>query len=248
MLRGLQSRSGLRAVVGAAAVLLLAAGEARAEPPGWREVWAGADVGPQVWLAYSGVTVAPYGHLFADGLRLRAAGGYGGYSYSGERRGAWTSFRAETAFGEMLVGYLQRVGPLTAKGFVGIAAIEHDIAPEDPENPAQGMELGPKLVIELWLNLSAAAWSSLDLGWTSAHDTAAGRIRTGYRVFEDLSLGLEGAVNANSFGEAARAGLFARYAWDAGEVSVSAGFSGRFLEQSNSLESAYTTLNWLGQF
>ena len=29
-----------------------------------------------VWLAYSGVTVAPFGGMFSDGLRLRAATGY----------------------------------------------------------------------------------------------------------------------------------------------------------------------------
>ena len=37
------------------------------------------------------------------------------------------SFTAETAFAEALVGYLKRLGPLTAKAFVGVAAIEHDV-------------------------------------------------------------------------------------------------------------------------
>ena len=86
------------------------------------------------------------------------------------------AFTAETAFAEALVGYLKRFGPLTAKAFVGIAAIEHDIAPLDPENPVQGQELGPKLAAEFWLNMGASAWSSLDLSWTSAHQTAAARL------------------------------------------------------------------------
>ena len=75
-------------------------------------------------------------------------------------RGQLTSFNAETAFAEALVGYLKRLGPLTAKAFVGVAAIEHDIEPFDPENPVQGQEFGPKLVTELWVNMGASAWSS----------------------------------------------------------------------------------------
>ena len=146
-----------------------------------------------------------------------------------------SSFTAETAFAEALVGYLKRFGPLTAKAFVGVAAIEHDITPLDPENPVQGQEFGPKLAAEFWLNMGTSAWSSLDLSWTSAHQTSAARMRTGYRVFGDVSLGLEGGLNANDLGEDARAGLFARYAWNGGEFSLAGGFSGRFLEEAQSL-------------
>lgn len=74
---------------------------------GWREVWTGADAASQVWLLYSGATIAPYGHIFSEGLRLRAAGGYGRYSYLGERRGVPQGFNAETSYGEALVGYLR---------------------------------------------------------------------------------------------------------------------------------------------
>jgi len=179
---------------------------------------------------------------------LLIAGGYGGYSYVGNRRGQLTSFNAETAFAEALVGYLKRLGPLTAKAFVGVAAIEHDIEPFDPENPVQGQEFGPKLVTELWVNMGASAWSSADLSWTSAHQTSAARLRTGYRVYGDVSLGLEAGLNANRMGEDARAGLFGRYAWDGGEFSLATGFSGRFLEDAQSLQDPYATVNWLTQF
>jgi hypothetical protein len=223
----------------------------RADPnpePGWREIWVGADASSHVWLLYSGMTVAPHGHIFSDGLRLRIAGGYGGYSYVGDRHGQLMSFDAETAFAEALVGYLKRLGPLTAKAFVGVAAIEHDVEPLDPENPVQGQEFGPKLVTELWLNMGASTWSSADLSWTSAHQTSAARLRTAYRVYGDVSLGLEAGLNANRLGEDARAGLFGRYAWDGGEFSLAAGFSGRFLEDAQSLQDPYATVNWLTQF
>ncbi len=211
-------------------------------------MWAGADVSGHVWLLYSGATVAPYSNIFDDGLRLRIAGGYGGYTYVGERRSQLVSFTAETAFAEALVGYLKRLGPLTAKAFVGIAAIEHDIAPFDPDNPVQGQEFGPKVAAEFWLNMGPSAWSSMDLSWTSAHQTSAARMRTGYRVYGDISLGLEGGLNANDLGEDVRAGLFGRYAWNGGEFSLAAGFAGRFLEEAQSLQDPYATVNMLTQF
>jgi hypothetical protein len=211
-------------------------------------MWAGADVSGHVWLLYSGATVAPYSNIFDDGLRLRVAGGYGGYTYVGERRSQLVSFTAETAFAEALVGYLKRLGPLTAKAFVGIAAIEHDIAPFDPDNPVQGQEFGPKVAAEFWLNMGPSAWSSMDLSWTSAHQTSAARMRTGYRVYGDISLGLEGGLNANDLGEDVRAGLFGRYAWNGGEFSLAAGFAGRFLEEAQSLQDPYATVNMLTQF
>ena len=61
----------------------VAAGAEEPYQPGWREVWAGADVTSHVWLIYSGATVAPQANIYEDGLRLRIAGGSGGYSTPG---------------------------------------------------------------------------------------------------------------------------------------------------------------------
>lgn len=251
-MRGSGSHVGAGAAAAAAALaVLLGPSLVHAEPEpqyGWREVWSGADVSSHVWLLYGGATVAPYGHVFADGLRLRVAGGYGRYTYTGTRRGELVSFNAETAYAEALVGYLKRFGPLTAKAFVGVAAIEHDVAPFDPDNTMQGQRLGPKLATEFWLNMGDSAWSSLDLSWTSAYSTMAARLRSGYRVYGDVSLGLEGGVNANDLGEDARVGLFGRYSWSSGEVSLSGGLSGRFLDDAQALHDPYVTANWLTQF
>ena len=234
----------------AAGMLLSVPAGVRADPvtPGWREVWAGVDASSHVWLLYGGVTVAPNSDIFSEGLRLRVAGGYGGYTYEGERRGQLQAFNAKTAYAEALVGYYKQFGPLFAKGFVGVAAVEHDVEPIDPENPVQGQEVGPKLVAEFWLNMGSSAWSQVDLSWTSAHQTAAARVRAGYRVWSDVSLGPEGGINSNDLGKDARVGLFARYAWSGGEFSLAGGFAGRFLEDAQSLKDPYANANWLMQF
>lgn len=243
-------------------------GEAAASV-GWREVWAGVDATESTWLAYSGTTIAPLGGIHDPGLRLRFAGGYGQYAYSGRRRDlsqpqGWRlrHFEAETAFSDALVGYLWRLGPLTAKGFVGAAGIGHTIAPLDPDNVVDGLEWGAKGVVELWLNIGDDAWASLDASYTTAHESYAARARLGYRILPTLSIGLEAGLNGNAVGsegllssrvtdgyqpidyQNGRGGAFIRYEWYGGELSLSAGVSGDIAEPTT----PYATLNWLTQF
>jgi hypothetical protein len=229
----------------------------------WREVWSGADVSSDVWLVYSGVTIAPFSHIYGEGLRFRVVGGYGRYNYSGDRSPApgqaaagQVAFHAETGFADVLVGYLMRFGPLTAKSFIGASAVSHDIAPFDEDNLVIGDDFGVKGVVELWLNIGSDGWGSLDMSWSSAHETRAVRTRLGYRVLPTLSVGLEGGLNIDAQGDCdlgtkettacrlqlsqqdaseaedlsfldyARVGSFVRYEWAGGEVSLSGGALG----------------------
>lgn len=216
--------------------------------PGWVEIWAGVDAASHTWLTYSGVTVSPFSNVYEDGLRLRVTGGYGGYVYTGERRSELHTFTARTSYAEALAGYLMRLGPVTAKAFAGIAAIEHRIAPYDPDNPVQGQKVGPKFAAELWINMGASAWGQVDASWTSAHNTSGARARSGYRVWKDVSIGIEGALHANDLGEDLRGGLFTRFAWNGGEFSIAGGYSGRFLEEAKELKDPYATATLLLQF
>jgi hypothetical protein len=243
----------------------------------WREVWSGADVSTNVWLVYSGITVAPWSHIHGDGVRFRAVGGYGQYRYSDAVAiddGAPHDFAARTYFADLLVGYLKRLGPLTAKGFVGVSTISHDIEPFDGETLVNGDETGVKGVVELWLNMGERGWGSLDLSWSAAHDTRAARLRTGYRVLPTVSLGLEGGINIDAQGECrikggaddgcratydtrdavdlldyGRGGAFVRYEWAGGEASLSGGaLGGSFRGGRSSSVDPYVTFTWITQF
>lgn len=237
------------------------------------ELFSGADVSRDVWLLYSGVTFAPTSEIYGDGVRLRASGGYGQYSYQGHRagdpKGTLRKFDGTVSYIEALVGYQKRFGELTAKAFVGIAAIDHSIAPDDPIALGglltQGLDYGFKGALELWLNLGSSAWTSLDASWTNAHQTYAGRWRAGYRVLPTVSLGLEAGINGNALnGERvlddgslretlrpqSRAGLFARYEWTSGEVSISGGLANSAYDfaRTDGFEDFYGTVNWLMRF
>lgn len=177
------------------------------------------------------------------------------------------AFDAQTGFTDVLVGYQKGFGPLTAKAFVGAAGIGHFILPVnaqlstdrnnlDPDNDAEGMEWGLKVGVELWLNITDDAYGSLNASWTSAHETFAASLRLGYRLTPSLSLGVEGGLNANAnhdlptllefddFENATRYGVFARYEWDGGEISVGAGYTSAITESG----SPYVTANWIMQF
>ena len=212
------------------------------------EVWTGADASANAWLVYGGATIAPYGDMFCNGIRFRVANGYGEYSYEGERNTQARDFTARTSFSDVLVGYLVRFGPLTAKAFAGATAIQHNIRPSDPDNPVSGWAFGPKAVAELWLNTGASSWTSLDASWTSAHETYAGRMRSGYRVLSNVSIGAETRIDGNELDKDARGGLFVRYDWSGGEVSLAGGVSGRFFEDARDMTEPYATLTWLSQF
>jgi Cellulose biosynthesis protein BcsS len=221
----------------------------------WRETWSGVDATGNTWLAYSGVTLAPFSHIHDDGIRIQFSTGYGQYRYSGYRhrfiKGRRVSrdpsllqFQAATQFAEVLAGYLKRFGPLTAKAFVGAAYINHDIRPFDVDNEVQSAEWGPKVGLEFWLNIGDNAWGSLDSSWTSAHQTFSVRSRFGYRILPTLSIGPEAGINGNAEHINGRAGLFARYDWAGGEISASVGVSGDIAEPAN----PYGTLNYMRRF
>jgi Cellulose biosynthesis protein BcsS len=245
----------------------------------WREVWTGADVSARSWLVYSGATVAPWSAIHSDGFRLRTVLGYGQYQYDGEidhssfDRGQQT-FKANTAFVDVLAGYQVQWRQVTAKAFVGVSFIDHTIAPYDVENFSVGGEFGVKGVIEIWMNTGPRSWSSLDVSYTTAHETGAIRTRSGYRLTPHWSVGGEGGLNLDGQGQCkmrlkqqidcrlndndtlpksltdfGRMGLFARYEWDGGEVSVSGGALGQVFNSESDIQfEPYATVNWIMKF
>ena len=71
------------------------------------------------------------------------------------------------------------------------------------------------------------AWLNVDGAWSQIHETTSVRGRLGYRLMGDLSAGVEASTLSDVNQEMRRAGLFVRYAWGRGEVSLGGGVSGR---------------------
>lgn len=224
---------------------------------GWREVWGGADATRDVWLLYTGVTLAPLSKdIYSDGLRFRVNSGYGQYQFD-ERRSncvdgpsitCSTRIKVDVAYTDALIGYHLRLGELTAKAFAGASMVSHDFGKQISDNAVQGMAFGATGGLEFWLNLGNSGWTSLDLLYTTAHGTGSTRWRGGWRVLPTLSIGPEVRYDRNDEGDASRVGAFARYDWFGGEISVSAGYAGTITDVAGDDLQPYATINLLSQF
>lgn len=226
---------------------------------GWREVWTGGDTMRDVWLLYTGVTLAPWSeHVYDPGWRVRAQAGYGQYNYMIKSDGVPTSYRGDVSYADGLIGYHWRVGELTAKLFGGVATIEHRALAEASDGRVLGREWGPKGLVELWLNIGSTQFTSLNLSFTTAHRTAAARWRYGVKLNEALSIGPELRFDTNAFryqsydkifdSYLGRAGLFLTYKWPGVEVSVAGGVSANVIGIETDDVSPYGTINVLFQF
>ncbi len=258
------------AVVGMALALIAftstatLSGQAEPEQPkyGWREVWGGGDAMRDVWLLYSGVTLAPWSeHVYEPGVRLRSQMGYGEFNYVPfNTKGK--SARATVAYADALIGYHWRLGELTAKAFGGIAAIDRSGTNNGSGRHNFGTEYGPKLMLELWYNLGDAQWTSLNMSFTTAHKTASARWRWGYKVLPELSVGPELRFDTNDFRAegrssffdqySARGGAFVSYKWPGVELSVAGGIASRFQgtkrDDDDASMTPYGTVNLLFQY
>lgn len=212
------------------------------------EVSAGTDVTAHGWSAYTGFTSTFGGSILKDGWRYRITSGYGQYSYASTR---WTGaavvvvpFEGTVTFADALVGYQQTFGALTLKLFGGVSVQNHAVTPFDIENSVQGLSWGGKAVLETWLDIGERAFGQLDLAYTTAHGSYAGRLRLGYKIAPQLSAGLEAGLAGSADYASGRAGAFVRYEAAFGEVSLSAGAAG----DRSDTTGAYATLNVLYRF
>jgi Cellulose biosynthesis protein BcsS len=271
----------LTALFAVSNVAALNAAEAAKDPEfGWREMWVGADASKNAWLIYTGVTLAPFSKdIYSDGLRLRLSSGYGKYNYRISRSPDRPKCPAGKdqivkpcidvdvgiSYVDALVGYQMRFGELTAKAFAGISTVDHKASLKDADNLTLGRKFGGTGALELWLNLGENAWTSLDLSYTTAHETGAARWRAGWRVLPTLSIGPEARFDRNEQAGSARIGGFARYEWLGGEISAAVGVAQRYcdfenrdgcepqsvsrkdLDKDSELE-PYATINFLTQF
>ena len=153
-----------------------------------------------------------------------------------------------TVFADAMAGYHLQLGSLTLKPFAGISMVEHWSTPVDPVSRINGRSIGAKVSLDTWWRINSTAWLNVDGAWSQVQETASLRARLGYRLFEDFSVGIEAAALSDVSQEMRRAGLFLRYAWEKGEVSVGGGVSGRSWDDAARHAQPYVGITLLGRF
>ena len=192
--------------------------------------WGGAHIAGNDWSFYTGTSAA----LFSHGWRVRLIGGYSSYSYQRTQNVSGQStpvkFKGQSGFGDILLGYRWKTGDFILKAFAGIHGVGHAVIPFDPENAAIGYQYGGMTALEIWLNVSERHWLSADASYATVFNRFDTTIRTGYRLWPKLSLGLEAGLSGNDDYIAARAAGMAAaesslFAKDDSYLRVSAGGS-----------------------
>jgi hypothetical protein len=216
------------------------------------EIWAGGDATRRYASIWTGLTWAPFGSIQESGWRLRGVTGGGRYAYDGWRivGGLPTPahFKAVTLFGDALVGYQLQIGSLTVKPFAGISMVDHRSLPFDSVSRINGRTLGAKLALDTWWAVGPSLWLSVDGSWSQIHETTSVRGRVGYRLIGDFSAGVEASTLSDVNQEMRRAGLFVRYTWERGEVSLGGGVSGRSWDDAARRAEPYANVTLLGRF
>lgn len=215
-----------------------------------RETWAGAEAFGQVLSLYTGATLAPFGSLRQDGMRLRLVAGTSSYAYAGRRfvsaagDARTVAFEGRSTFVEALVGYQWSRGATTVKAFAGWTETGHLITPFDTETMVQGRAGGAKGALEIWQDLSGRGFLAVNLGYAQPHGAHSQRVRLGARIGEAWSLGPELHRLGHVEGTTMRLGAFLRFEGPTQEGSISVGSSA----YEGGEPQAYMTAQWLVRF
>jgi hypothetical protein len=198
----------------------------------------GVDVASSSQFAWSGVVGSPTGLLHEDGLRLRAAGGFGRYKYETQAVPGGTN-EGNVSSGELMIGYRRDFGGVIVTSFVGLHAENQRLSFSDPGNEAQGTAFGAKAAIETFARLHPH--------WTLATSAAASTVHRSYHARAAISreypsgfaLGVEALVHGDARYHEPRVGLLAQATFSRTVLSIAGGY----LDNSDKGSGAYATVS-----
>ena len=188
---GVVQGSAVLSAAGAGVIALMGSGllacPAFADPEPLRaEFFTGFEASNNYASGYVGGSYAFGKGLYAESLRLRAVGSFGGYHYDGslEVCDVWvpTTFNGDASFAAALVGYELQQGHLVTKLFAGIEAVDQHIVPFDPKNSVQGRKVGARFLAENWIDLSQTLYLSIDATYRTVFQEYWSLARVGYRL------------------------------------------------------------------
>jgi Cellulose biosynthesis protein BcsS len=222
-------------------------------------VFTGGEVARDSWEGYLGTVWALNRDLSRDGVLFRVLGSYGGYTYDqfcppGGCVTTPLNFDGRQWQGDFMIGYQWIRSQYDVAVYAGVDFMNHNISPNDPQNPVQGSETGFKVAldIETHRHMNLPHYFGLEGSYSTAFDTyyllgRAGLAR-GTTIF-----GAEGWLLGDETGNAQRLGAFVSFERQVrtdllAEFTISGGYqwvdeNGRDCGSFFGSEGAYATLN-----
>jgi hypothetical protein len=201
---------------------------------GW-VAFSGFDVVQDASYMFQGVVVSFNRDIGRDGFLLRVYGGHVDYQYDdvsvtgGEIDGdGWQ--------GDVMIGYKIGRGHLWAAAYLGVDYQDHDLTPDDLDNPVRGSEVGFKAAADIaTLRQGTPLYFALSGQYSTAFDSYWTRARVGLN-HSRFTFGPEGIAMGNDAFDAQRVGGFLTFDLNLAptmpiEVTLSGGY--QFLSDSN---------------
>ena len=194
------------------------------------EICSGVGLNSNSVFGYAGGVWAFGRSVDAQGPRVKALTGIGGYDYNGFLPGVAgpVNFDGDVTLAQLLAGYQWRRGEWIVKAYAGAGFEQHDLSPNDPANSVNGDEFGVMGQIELWRNLGETGWLSLDASYADVFRSYWTQLRLGRRMHKRISAGVEAGAQGNEEYDSGRAGGFLRYHLGRSELTLSGGLSGEY--------------------
>ena len=151
------------------------------------------------------VTGAPVGTLAESGLRVRADGLAGHYSYTSTATGE--TVRGNQEGGAALIGYAWVSPDMSFAAYLGGDVRNNSLSPADPTNPVVGTTFGAKGQFEAYGKPSALTIIAGQASYATNKTAYFARLRGGYLIGHDIYLGPEFVALGDAFFNQERVGL-----------------------------------------
>ena len=184
------------------------------------------------------VTGAPAGTLSESGVRVRADGGGGIYSYysTDDRR----EIRGRQESGALLIGY-EWVSPATVfSAYLGGDVRNNALSYADPNNPVVGTTFGAKGQLEFYTKPSLNTMVAANASFATNKTAYFARLRAGYLIGPNLYVGPELVALGDAFFNQERVGVQVS-GFRAGPLQF--GFAAGYLHDRVRGSGAYTTVD-----
>ena len=195
-----------------------------------QEIFSGVSLTSNSIFGYAGAVWAFGRSIEAQGPRVKALTGIGGYVNSGALPSVAgpVNFDGDVTMAQILAGYQWRRGEWTLKAYAGAGFEKHDLSPDDPANSINGNQFGIMGQLELCRNLGEAGWLSLDASYADVFGSYWTQLRLGRRMHQRFSAGVEAGAQGNQEYDSGRAGAFLRLHMGRSELTASGGLSGEY--------------------
>jgi hypothetical protein len=197
--------------------------------------FSGFDAVKDASYAFQGIILSANRDISRDGVVFRLYGSHTDYEYDTEGvpggrvdGDAWQ--------GDAMVGYKISRGLWWAAGYIGVDYQDHDLTPDDLENPVSGSEVGFKVAADVaTLRQGTPLYFALNGQYSTAFDSYWARARVGIN-HNRFTFGPEGLAMGNDAFDAQRVGAFLTFDVELSrsmpvEITLSGGY--QFVSESD---------------